>query len=182
MKKILNFFRTLSFLTSLLFLINAPYANEVKEGTAITIHVALSMNLPEETIKSLALEAKAFPARCVFRGIPLTHKEIGILQSRGHFGETKAIQEENRAIVRQGFKRLNDLAQNGFVFEIDPVFFREKNITAVPTIVFNDSKESVSLSGFTSIREALYYAITHINTKEAPEFFRKLKKLERESL
>lgn len=156
------------------------FAGEAPEPP-LQIHVAISTNLPEETVRSLTNEAKKYNARTVLRGIPLAEDEVKVLESRGHFAETKAIQEENRAILRRGFRRLNDLAHNGIVLEVDPPFFRDYKIEAVPTILFQKGEEVISLSGIPSIRAALEYAIGHVNKNSSPDFVKALQKLEGES-
>ncbi len=161
-------------------LLNPLCANGAPE-IPVQIHVAISTNLPEETIRSLTSEAKKYKARSVLRGIPLTKEEVEILESRGHFSEEKSIQEENRAILRRGFKRLNDLAQNGIVLEVDPPFFRDHKIDAVPTIVFNWADEVITLSGISSIAAALQYAIGNVKSEASPDFVKALCELEGES-
>ncbi len=175
-----TFFKVALFFLSLMGFFNPSNASEIHDAP-IEIHVALSMNLPEETIRSLTQEAKNYNARCVLRGIPLTEDEVKELQSRSHFGESKAIQEENRAILRRGFKRLNDFAQNGIVLEIDPPFFRELKIDVAPTILFKRGDELISLSGIPSIKAALHYAIENVNQNSSQDFVKALVTLEGEA-
>ncbi len=173
-------FKGALFFLSLMGFLSPSYASKTPD-VPIEIHVALTTNLPEETIRSLTLEAKNYNARCVLRGIPLTEDEVKTLNSRGHFGEAKAIQEENRAILRRGFKRLNDFAQNGIVLEIDPPFFRELKIDVAPTILFKRGDELISLSGIPSIKAALHYAIENVNQNSSKEFVKALETLEEEA-
>ena len=168
------------FFLSLTGLLNPVYGSDVYE-LPVQIHVAISTNLPEETIRSLTNEAKKYNARSVLRGIPLTEEEVKILESRGHFGEEKTIQEENRAILKRGFKRLNDLAQNGIVLEIDPPFFRDHKIDVVPTILFQRGDEVISLSGIPSIAAALEYAVGNVKREASPDFVKALQRIEGES-
>ena len=173
-------FKGALFLLSLMGLLNPLYANEAPEPP-VQIHVASSTNLPEETIRSLTNEAKKYNARSVLRGIPLTKEEVAVLESRGHFSEEKTIQEVNRAILRRGFKRLNDFAQNGILLEIDPPFFRDHKIDAVPTILFQRGDEVISLSGIPSIAAALEYAIGNVKKEASPDFVKALQRIEGES-
>ena len=179
-KRLSSFLCGALFLLSLTRFLNPVYATEVLE-LPIQIHVAISTNLPEETIRSLTNEAKKYNARSVLRGIPLTKEEVEVLESRGHFGEEKTIQEENRAILSRGFKRLNDLAQNGILLEVDPPFFRNNKIDVVPTILFQRGDEVISLSGIPSIAAALEYAIGNVRKEASPDFVKALQRIEGES-
>ena len=179
-KRLSSFLCGALFLLSLTRFLNPVYATEVLE-LPIQIHVAISTNLPEETIRSLTNEAKKYNARSVLRGIPLTEEEVKVLESRGHFGEEKSIQEENHAILRRGFKRLNDLAQNGILLEIDPPFFRDHKIDVVPTILFQRGDEVISLSGIPSIAAAIEYAIRNVKKEDSPDFVKALQRIEGES-
>ena len=174
-----SLFQGAFFFLSLTGLLNPVNASEAPEPP-LQIHVAISTNLPEETIRSLTNEAKKYNARSVLRGIPLTEEEVKVLGSRGHFSEEKAIQEENRAILRRGFKRLNDLAQNGILLEVDPPFFRDHKIDVVPTILFQRGDEVITLSGIPSIATALQYAIVTLKKDASLDFVKALRRLEGE--
>ena len=96
-------------------------------------------------------------ARLVVKGLPLTDEEKAVLTSRGHFALSKKIQEQNRSLVRTGFARLADYAQKGIHLTIDPVFFRERAIAFVPTVVFALEGREVRLTGFTNLKHAARY-------------------------
>ena len=59
--------------------------------------------------------------------------------------------------MRAGFSRLASYAQKGIVLTVDPVFFRERAIAFVPTVVFALGGREVRLTGFTNLKNAARY-------------------------
>lgn len=123
----------------------------------LRVTVAVSCALPDETLLSLSQQSEALSARLVVKGLPLTDEEKAVLSSRGHFAVSQKIQEQNRSLVRTGFARLADYAQKGIHLTIDPVFFRERAIAFVPTVVFALEGREVRLTGFTNLKHAARY-------------------------
>ena len=123
----------------------------------LRVTVAVSCALPDETLLSLARQSDAALARLVVKGLPLTDEEKAVLSSRGHFALSKKIQEQNRFLVRTGSARLADYAQKGIHLTIDPIFFRERAIAFVPTVVFALEGREVRLTGFTNLKHAARY-------------------------
>ena len=137
---------------------------------ALQVSVALTLRLGEEAIKSLSEEAKLFNAKLLIRGIPLTEKEKETLLSRGHFGEALSTQEENRAIVRQGFMRLAPLVKAGVPLEIDPKFFKEHAVESAPLILFQYGEKVIRVRGVASIQGAASLAASELQRKEEKPF------------
>ena len=148
----------------------------------LEIAVAITLDMPEETLKSLALEAKELGAKLLIRGIPLREKERKTLLSRGHFKETKAIQEENRALIRAGFKRLLPFAKVGVPLEINPKLFTEENIKAAPVVLFNYGERVIRIRGVASILLAAALAAREIEKAEDGAFYTALTRLEERRL
>lgn len=124
---------------------------------ALQVTVAVSCALPDETLLSLSRQSEALSARLVVKGLPLTDEEKALLSSRGHFGQSQKIRDQNRALVQTGFARLTAYAQKGIHLTIDPVFFRERAIAFVPTVVFALDGKEVRLTGFTNLKNAAHY-------------------------
>ena len=93
----------------------------------------------------------------VVKGLPFSDEEKAVLSSREHFGQSQKIRDQNRALVRTGFARLTAYAQKGIHLTIDPVFFRERAIAFVPTVVFALEGKEVRLTGFTNLKHAARY-------------------------
>ncbi len=123
----------------------------------LRVTVAVSTALTDETLLSLSRQSQALSARLVVKGLPLTDEEKATLISRDHFALPREIQTENRALVRAGFSRLASYAQKGIVLTVDPVFFRERAIAFVPTVVFALKGREVRLTGFTNLKNAARY-------------------------
>lgn len=132
----------------------------------LSVAVAVSTNLPEETLAGLARQAQKLNARLLVRGLPLTQEEEKVLLSRGHFGESGAVQKENRALLKEGFARLASYARRGILLAVDPVFFRDRDIASAPTVVFALNGKEVRLTGFTDIRAAARYGAKKIEDTE----------------
>lgn len=143
--------------TGCMFVTSALTGLTQAEAADLTVTVAVTTELPEETLLSLSREAQKTGARLVVRGLALTRKEKDALTSRGHFAQSPSVQDQNRALIRTGFLRLAAYAKKGIVFTVDPVFFRDRSITYAPTVVFALGNREMHLTGFTCIASAAHY-------------------------